>query len=204
MLTQRLVHTTPSVVPGRDSVGPTPARDYGKGKPVHSGEPWRHFHLHSTQMSCRPQRTDAAVGPFPAFTSDGLKVQTPPIYANWYLAPQLHVVGFAHFFFSLMLPQIVLLAACPFTPSQLEPAAFVGDLRHKEDLFLRCNLSVPKIAPFITNSHQANYITLTHPDLICDPSWNNHSLGTVFEAFYLSSPAFRSGYLSSSLSPCHV
>lgn len=73
-------------------------------------------------------------------------------------------------------------------------AAILGDLTHKQDVYLSRQNFVPATTCLFSNCEQAFYLQ-RFPSLIPPGDWNNHSLGTFFEFYYYSNLSFRLEYL---------
>jgi len=79
--------------------------------------------------------------------------------------------------------------------------AVLGDLRHKETIYLRFgSASLTVVRRLLTNSEQAAYLKIRHPDLVPTPGPgeqppSDHTLGTIFEYNYYTDPAFVKVYL---------
>lgn len=78
--------------------------------------------------------------------------------------------------------------------------AILGDLLHKQDVYVTKQNFGPEIDRFFSNHHQANYLRAFRPDLIPPPASpnqppNDHTLGTVFEFHYYSDLNFRFTYI---------
>lgn len=81
--------------------------------------------------------------------------------------------------------------------SALQFPAILGDLQHKQDLYLQTQSFEVSTTCHFSNCNQAGYIVTHHPHLIPSGNpWSNHSLGTFFEYFYYSNLTFRFSYLS--------
>lgn len=87
---------------------------------------------------------------------------------------------------------------CPFVFDRLiQFSALLGDLIHRQDVHLHFQAFGPAFVPFFDSANQTAWLLLHHPDLVCDPTWNNHTVSTVFEHFYYSDLRFRLEYLRS-------
>jgi len=78
--------------------------------------------------------------------------------------------------------------------------SILGDLLHKQDLYMFFLDFGPDVEKFFSNKSQAKYLRLVYPDLVPkpDPSGNepsDHTLGTIFELHYYSELSFRMAYL---------
>jgi len=78
--------------------------------------------------------------------------------------------------------------------------AILGDLAHKQDLYLAAGDFGPRIERYWTAKEQSAYLRAYHPDLVppknpngTDPS--EHSVSTAFEFFYYTTPSLRVRYL---------
>lgn len=79
--------------------------------------------------------------------------------------------------------------------------AVLGDLRHKEDLYLHFGDFGPVPEAYFTNKSQAKYLRSFAKHLVPrpDPSGHppsDHNLGSIFEVHYYSDLNFRLAYLS--------
>jgi hypothetical protein len=85
-------------------------------------------------------------------------------------------------------------------PSDLQFVSVLGDLLHKQELYLLFGKVGPEVDILFKNTHQAEYLTKEHPEL-CPPEDsagnkpNSHTLGTYFEYYYQTNILFRSKYL---------
>jgi len=75
-------------------------------------------------------------------------------------------------------------------------AAILGDLTHKQDLYIREQNFLPSTTCAFSNCNQAHFLLTYEPGLVPPGNWNNHSIGTFFEYFYYSNLTFRFCYLS--------
>jgi len=75
--------------------------------------------------------------------------------------------------------------------------AILGDLQHKQDVYLsRQNFDVATTCLF-ANCEQAGWLLDNRRSLIPPGyNYNNHSLGTFFEFYYYSDAAFRFQYFA--------
>jgi hypothetical protein len=85
------------------------------------------------------------------------------------------------------------------TLHSIQFAAILGDLQHKQDVYVREQNWLPTTTCAFSNCNQAHYFLTRTPDLLPDGNWSNHSVGTFFEFFYYSNLTFRLSYLSSPL-----
>jgi len=76
-------------------------------------------------------------------------------------------------------------------------AALLGDLQHKQDLYVATQDFSTTTTCFFANCEQAAWLLSFAPSLIPPGDYNNHSLGTFFEFFYYSNLTFRFAYLDS-------
>jgi len=91
------------------------------------------------------------------------------------------------------------------TLHSIQFSAILGDLTHKQDVYLFRQDFSHNTTCLFANSEQASFVHLFHPDLIPPGNWNNHSIGTFFEHFYYSNLTFRFSYLSTLPTLfCHV
>nr|QYF50215.1 MAG: hypothetical protein 1 [Xinjiang sediment deltaflexi-like virus 2] len=81
----------------------------------------------------------------------------------------------------------------------LQFAAILGDLQHKQDLYLREQNFLPSTTCAFSNCNQAHYFLTSTPSLLPPGNWNNYSIGTFFEFHYYSNLTFRLDYLRTSL-----
>jgi hypothetical protein len=75
-------------------------------------------------------------------------------------------------------------------------AAILGDLVHKQDVYLARQDFFSNTTCLFANTQQADFLTAHHSQLIPSGNWSPHSLGTFFEYFYYSNLTFRFSYLS--------
>lgn len=78
--------------------------------------------------------------------------------------------------------------------------AILGDLKHKEDVYVYFQAFGPEVERYLSNSSQANFVRKVYPDLVPVPSSldqppSDHTLGTIFEYHYYSDITFRFRYL---------
>lgn len=79
-------------------------------------------------------------------------------------------------------------------------SSILGDLQHKQDVYLSF-LDYGKVPEaYLTNEHQAYFLTSRFPELVPPPASpgqppSDHTLGTVFEFHYYSNLSFRLAYL---------
>lgn len=89
------------------------------------------------------------------------------------------------------------LMQAPFIPvlSSIQFPAILGDLLHKQDLYIGTQSFEVSTTCHFANCEQANYLRTYQASLI-PPGvhWNNHSLGTYFEYQYFSNLSFRFDY----------
>lgn len=85
------------------------------------------------------------------------------------------------------------------TLHSIQFAAILGDLSHKQDVYLREQNFLSTTTCAFSNCNQAHYLLTTTPELVPAGNWNNHSIGTFFEYFYYSNLTFRLQYLASPL-----
>lgn len=79
--------------------------------------------------------------------------------------------------------------------STIQFPAILGDLLHKQDLYIGTQSFGVSTTCHFANCEQANYLLTYHLDLIpAGVHWNNHSLGTYFEYQYFSNLSFRFDY----------
>lgn len=75
-------------------------------------------------------------------------------------------------------------------------SAILGDLLHKQDVYLQRQAFSDSTTCLFANNLQAQYLLCRpHPE-IPEGNWSNHSLGTFFEHFYYSNLTFRLQYLT--------
>jgi len=79
-------------------------------------------------------------------------------------------------------------------------AAILGDLKHKEDVYLACLNYGPSTELYFTNEHQAQWLRDNYSSLVPPPSQpghnpSDHTLATVFEYNYYTNLAFKICYL---------
>nr|QQG34634.1 HP3 [Agave tequilana deltaflexivirus 1] len=84
------------------------------------------------------------------------------------------------------------------TLHDLQFPAILGDLLHKQDLYLATGTFAATTTCAFSNCNQAHFISTHHADLIPPGHWGNHSLGTFFEYYYYSNLSFRLSYPASS------
>jgi hypothetical protein len=73
--------------------------------------------------------------------------------------------------------------------------AILGDLLHKQDLYIGTQTYEVSTTCHFANCEQAGYLINFHPQLIpSGPRLNNHSLGTIFEYQYYTNLTFRFAY----------
>jgi hypothetical protein len=83
------------------------------------------------------------------------------------------------------------------TLATIQFSAILGDLSHKQDLYLLTQSFGISTSCHFSNTNQAGYLLTRTVSLIpIGHQWNNHSLGTFFEHFYYSNLSFRLNYLS--------
>jgi len=82
---------------------------------------------------------------------------------------------------------------CSLRPFQF--SAVLGDLVHKQDVYLQKQTFNSTASCHFANSVQARYLLDRYPQLIPGCPWNTHSLGTWFEHLYYSDISFRLSYL---------
>jgi len=78
--------------------------------------------------------------------------------------------------------------------------ALLGDLQHKQDVYLLFADFGPHIDRYFSNSSQASFLRSYFPELVPEPSQpgqipSDHTLGSVFEFNYYTSLPFRFKYL---------
>jgi hypothetical protein len=101
------------------------------------------------------------------------------------------------FYFLSFLVMIVLSTDCWITFTRIvQFAALLGDLQHRQDVHLHFGDFGPDFVPFFSSANQTAFVQLHYSNLICDPSWNNHTISTVFEYLYYSKLTFRLYYIS--------
>lgn len=81
------------------------------------------------------------------------------------------------------------------TLGSIQFSAILGDLQHKQDLYLGTASFKLSTTCHFSNCEQAGYLLTRHPWLIAREGLNNHSLGTIFEHHYYSNLTFRFAYL---------
>jgi len=75
-------------------------------------------------------------------------------------------------------------------------AAILGDLQHKQDVYISTQSFTPQVTCLFSNCAQAIFLEKHAPFLIPPGDWNTHSLGTFFEYYYYSNLTFRFSYLA--------
>lgn len=94
------------------------------------------------------------------------------------------------------LTSIMQIPLLDFTLHSIQFAAILGDLCHKQDVYLsRQNFAVNTTCLF-SNKEQARFLERHYAHLIPSGDWSEHSLGTFFEFYYYSNLTFRFSYLS--------
>jgi hypothetical protein len=78
--------------------------------------------------------------------------------------------------------------------------AILGDLQHKQDVYLTCLNYGPKTEHYFTNEHQATWLREKYPGLVPEPAQpgqtpSEHSVATVFEYNYYTNLKFKLCYL---------
>jgi hypothetical protein len=84
-----------------------------------------------------------------------------------------------------------------FTLHSIQFAAILGDLVHKQDIYIATQSFAPFVTCAFSNCNQAHFLLTAHPLLVPPGSWSNHSLGTFFEYYYYSNLTLRFSYPSS-------
>lgn len=74
--------------------------------------------------------------------------------------------------------------------------AILGDLTHKQDLYLAFGDFGPSVECYFSNSHQASWLIQHAPALLPPGHHSEHFLGTVFEFQYYSNLSLRLDYLA--------
>lgn len=77
----------------------------------------------------------------------------------------------------------------------LQYRAIRGDLLHKAEVYDLLQNFGFIAEKYFSNESQAKYLREFRPDLITDPGYSDHTLGTIFEDNYFRSILFRSHYL---------
>jgi len=80
--------------------------------------------------------------------------------------------------------------------STIQFAAILGDLSHKQDIYLQLQSFSPNVTCLFANCEQASWLLINAPQLIPSGQYNNHSLGTFFEYYYYSNLTFRFQFLA--------
>jgi len=81
------------------------------------------------------------------------------------------------------------------TLHQIQFPAILGDLSHKQDVYLSRQNFAAHTTCLFSNTEQAAYLLACCRSLVPPGNWNDHSLGTFFEFFYYSNLTFRFDYL---------
>lgn len=76
----------------------------------------------------------------------------------------------------------------------LQFSAILGDLQHKQDLYIATQRFDTSVSCAFSNCNQAHFLLTLHPSLIPEGNWSNHSLGTFFEYQYYTNLSFRFSY----------
>jgi hypothetical protein len=79
--------------------------------------------------------------------------------------------------------------------------AILGDLKHKNDVYIELQDFGPHVDLYFSNKSQAAFLRRHYPDLVPPPASpgqppSDHTLGTIFEFHYYTELEFRLFYLS--------
>lgn len=79
--------------------------------------------------------------------------------------------------------------------------SILGDLKHKEDVYLELQDFGPHIEAYFSNESQAQFLRRHYPELVPPPASpgqppSDHTLGTIFEFHYYTELSFRLFYLN--------
>jgi hypothetical protein len=78
----------------------------------------------------------------------------------------------------------------------LKFTAILGDLVHKQDVYLLRQDYLQSTTCLFANREQASFLVSHHFNLVPPGNWSPHSLGTFFEYFYYTNLTFRFSYLA--------
>jgi len=85
--------------------------------------------------------------------------------------------------------------------TELTLQAILGDLQHKTDVYIYFNSYDSDVTWRFSNEAQGSYLKRFERDLVPPPAQpgqppSDHTLGTIFEYHYYTSPGFRSRYVN--------
>jgi hypothetical protein len=86
------------------------------------------------------------------------------------------------------------------TDPEVQYTAILGDLQHKQDVYLVFGTFGLRVERFFSRSHQASYLRQHHPSLVPPGHPNGtppseHTVSTAFEYYYYSRAYVRTQYL---------